>query len=387
MWYTAAMKHRNPVRRVAVALDLECTPCRDILISISDYIHQHHRLWMIRIFPNTKSITEQDLSGDFDGFILDDVAINRCLSYLCAVNKPIVVAGTPKDFPALRRTRVAFVHNDNPLLGRFGAQHLAGLGQFRSFGFVQEPGKPSWSQQRLEGYSTALTEKGFPVTLQGDTPLADYLRNLPKPAAIMCTSDRVGAEAIATCTIEGIKVPKDMAVLSVDNDCVLCDIFRPSLSSIQPDYRKYGILVATALDRLFRTTGTARPMELVNSGFKLISRKSTMPIATSIHLVDKALAYIRANATRNISVDDVVTHLGVSRQLVYLRFSETSEGTLAKVILRTRLAEVARRLRNTRQPIVQIAKTCSFGSLQYLANAFKRRYGVSMTAYRARNSR
>ena len=376
------MNRQNQIRRVAVAFDLEYAAFRDILIGLSDYIHRHHRLWQVKVFPHPKFFLDAIKSESFDGYILSEVAVSLALSELRGLDKPIVVTGSPADFPPPHGKCVAFVHNDNLLFGRMGARHLASLGPFKSFGFVHEPGAPVWSRQRQRGFSTALSAKGIRITAQGDAPLADYLRSLPKPAAVMCANDKIGTDVIATCNAERIKVPKDMVVLGVDNDFVLCDLTSPPLSSIQSNHRKYGTLIATALDRMFRTSRPGKPQELVNDDFKLIRRRSTMPPTLSTHLADKAVAYVKANVLRDIGVDDVVAQLGVSRQLVCLRFRESSSETLSQFIRRTRLAEVAKRLRNTKQPIVQIAKTCSFGNLQHLANAFKRQYGVSMTDYR-----
>lgn len=143
------------------------------------------------------------------------------------------------------------------------------------------------------------------------------------------------------------------------------------------------MMAAEALNRLFGPHASGKPREIINTRFKIVNRKSTTPIATSVHRVDRAIRCVRANVLNNPGVEDVVAHLGVSRQLVYFRFSETSVGTLAKFILNARLNEVAKRLQGTKLPIIQIAKTCSFGNLQHLSNAFKRRYGVSMSDYRA----
>ena len=377
------MRKTNHIFRVAVAFDLEYAAFRDMLIGLSDYIHRHHRLWQIRIFPHPKFFPDALRSESFDGFILGEVAVDLTRSELRGIDKPIVITGSPADFPPPHGGCVAFVHNDNLRFGRMGAQHLASLGHFRSFGFVHEPGAPVWSRQRAEGFRTALAKDGIKVTDQGDRPLADYLRCLPKPAAVMCANDKVGTDVIATCNTERIKVPQNMSVLGVDNDFVLCEITSPPLSSIQSNHRKYGVLLATALDRMLRSSKPVKSTELVIDDFRLVQRRSTMPPTSSAHLVGRAIAYVKANAMRDIGVDDVVAQLGVSRQLACLRFKEASSETLSQFIRGMRLAEVAKRLRNTRQPIIQIAKTCSFGNLQHLANAFKRQYGVSMTDYRA----
>ena len=56
---------------------------------------------------------------------------------------------------------------------------------------------------------------------------------------------------------------------------------------------------------------------------------------------------VRQNATKAITTDDVVSHLGVSRSLAALRFREYQGETIREVILKTRLEEVKKRLATT----------------------------------------
>ena len=381
------MGAKSKIRRVKVMIDLEYSACRDMLTGISECIRKHRYLWQISLHTHPKSATPADLGTGVDGYIVDDAVATNCRDALRARGVPTVVTGSPEDFPDTRHQRVAFIHNDNIGLGELGAKHLLSLGQFRSYAFVSEPEDPLWCRQRCEGFRRTLAARNLRIWTQGTLSLEEFLSRLPTPTAILCTNDKVGSEVISTCNSAKVRVPKDAVVLGIDNDHVLCEITNPPLSSIQVDHVQYGMLAAESLNRLFKRHTPGEPNETLNTRFKLVKRKSTTPIATSAHLVDKAIRYVRDNALNNPSVDDVIKQLGVSRQLVYLRFSETSVGTLAKFILDARLSEVARRLKRTDLPIVKIAKTCSFSNLQHLANAFKRHYGVSMTDYRANRSR
>ena len=381
------MNANRKVCRVKVMIDLEYSACRDMLTGISEYVKRHRCLWQISLHSNTKNVTPTDIGAEADGYIVDDAVAANCRDALRKRGVPTVVTGSPEDFPGTRHQRVAFIHNDNVGLGELGAKHLLSLGQFRSYAFVSEPGDPLWCRQRCEGFRRTLAAHNLRLWTQGTSSLADFLSRLPTPTAILCTNDKVGSEVVTACSSAKVRIPKDTVVLGIDNDHVLCEITNPPLSSIQVDHVKYGMMAAEALNRLFGPHVSGEPKEILNTRFKIVKRKSTTPIATSVHLVDRAIRYVRANALNNPSVEDVIAHLGVSRQLVYLRFSETSVGTLAKFILNARLGEVAKRLQGSKLPIVQIAKTCSFGNLQHLANAFKRRYGVSMSDYRANRSR
>ena len=133
---------------------------------------------------------------------------------------------------------------------------------------------------------------------------------------------------------------------------------------------------------MLRSRKPAAATTVLYRGKRIIRRESTAPVAPITHLVDEALRYIRRNATSALRVDDVVRHLGVSRRLADLRFRESGELSLARVITNARLDEVAKRLKESDAPIGRIASACSFENLQHLANAFRRRFGMSMSDYR-----
>ena len=95
------------------------------------------------------------------------------------------------------------------------------------------------------------------------------------------------------------------------------------------------------------------------------------------------IQFISQNANRPIDVSDVVRHLHVSRRLADLRFREFGGGSIAEAIRKARLKLVATRLRETDLPIGSIASACGFDNLQHLANAFRREYGMTMSAYRS----
>ena len=117
---------------------------------------------------------------------------------------------------------------------------------------------------------------------------------------------------------------------------------------------------------------------------QIVRRESTAEISPSGKLVQKALAFIRRNALKGISVEDVVRHLKVSRRLADLRFRELQGTTIGETIISLRLAEVKRLLRSTKEPIDSIAASCGYENPNYLKNLFKRRFAMSMREFRSR---
>ena len=372
---------KKTIHKVAVVMDLEYSSSRDILPGISEYV-RGRCLWHIKVFAEMENISVDDLDQQFDGLILNERTAIRFADRITHTDTPIIVLGNSEDFPFSPRDNIVFVHNDNFEIGRLGARHLASLGKFRSYAYIPSSFQSFWDQDRFAGFSQFLSERSIAVHTPGQTPLADFLTALPKPAAVMAAYDVRASEVISICNNLNIDIPKQISVLGVDNDEILCNISTPTLSSIMPNLQHNGYLAAQALDRLFKAKRRQPFSRVVCSTFQVAIRESSSSVPTSTYVVDRALEFIHANALRKLTVDDVVAHLGISKPLAYLRFQEAGAGTIANAILKARLAEVAKRLRASETPISHIASQCAFNNLQHLANAFKRQYGQSMTAYR-----
>lgn len=116
---------------------------------------------------------------------------------------------------------------------------------------------------------------------------------------------------------------------------------------------------------------------------QVFARASTSGESPAGALVSRALAYIAANATREITPLDVVRHVRVSRWLLDLRFREVTGTTVLATIRKHRLAAVCRLLKKTQKSILEIALACGYRDANYLKNQFRRAFGVSMRTWRS----
>ena len=123
------------------------------------------------------------------------------------------------------------------------------------------------------------------------------------------------------------------------------------------------------------------------SGLTVVERESTRVLAPGLALIQRAHDYITANANRAISTEDVITHLGVSRRLAYLRFREFEHKSIHQSILLARIAHVKKRLISSRQKIETISRDCGFENPNNLKIIFRRLTGMTMREWRARNAR
>ena len=94
------------------------------------------------------------------------------------------------------------------------------------------------SSRRLP--ANASQDKVEAFGMQHSAALAEWLRGLPKPVALLACSDLRGQQVVTVCDQAGIVVPDEVAVLGIDNDDVLCELCNPPLSSIDPDAEGVG---------------------------------------------------------------------------------------------------------------------------------------------------
>ena len=82
-------------------------------------------------------------------------------------------------------------------------------------------------------------------------------------------------------------------------------------------------------------------------------------------------------------MEDVARRFKVSRSLLELRFGELQGESVYEAMLRIRLEEVKRLLRNTDEPIAAITAACGWENPAPPKALFKRRFGMSMRDWRA----
>ena len=88
------------------------------------------------------------------------------------------------------------------------------------------------------------------------------------------------------------------------------------------------------------------------------------------------------SACDGIKPADVVSHVGVSRSLLDLRFRQVAGKSILEDILDVRFAEVRRQLKETDRTILQIGRDCGFNDPDNLKRLFHKRFGMSMREFR-----
>lgn len=383
------------LRKVLVILDLAGgVSARDILSGIFRFVNSGHP-WQMRLIQTTDEFTPETVlfarNERFDGVVVTIDGRDGAERALAASALPLVVVDVRNDAYESRKTGISFVRMDNAAVGRMGAQHLASLGKFNSFGFVPDPRGRYWTRDREESFRETLGERGLPCEVfdcdaaaesEYYGRLGEWLAGLPKPAAVMAAWDQTASQVLVSCADRGIAVPEQIVLLGVDNDELLCDYTSPRLTSILPDHEGLGFRAAEEMERILAEGGQSPPQVVGCGPRRVIERETTRWAAPASVLLKRALAFIDKNATRGIGVGDVVSLLGTSRRLAEMRFRELQGTSIHAYILSRRLDAVKSLLRKTRLPVNKIARQCGFADPNYLSHLFAKKVGCSMRRFR-----
>ena len=383
-------------RHVLAAFRITYQSNRNFLAGIARYL-KYNPQWRVTVADDfwdfdSDSIAEAERCG-FDGIITVRPKSAAAESAIIGSRLPIAMLGIGSE-DCLARTRgIVFIRENDQAVADLAARHLMSLGNFRSYVFVDAGMAISWSDDRFRGFARTLQlhkhaamrisspfEIGSPKDIKF---LADSLNALPKPIAVMAAYDNRAMNVLTACASSGLAVPQQVAVIGVDNDALLCDFSRPTLTSVKTRQVEKGETAAKELNRLMlRPHAPARTVLI--SSVSVVMRESTAPLTPSANLIERALRFIEDNALNGIRARDVVAHLGVSRALADRRFRECAAGTIREAIAKVRLAEVKRLLRETSMPIARITAQCGFASDNYAKRLFRNAEGTSMREWRRR---
>lgn len=371
--------------KVFIALKMSGIAGQEKLAGIFRYLkekYEEHIPWEIRIVRThgelTQDVVTQAISDGMDGFIISIPDTEDAVIPLADMTTPTIIMDIHSSALAKRKTNIAFIRNSADEIGSEAAHFLLRQGIPRSYAFLHSTPMTDWSKARFKAFKRTLNDNGHWCDEISDSAA---IAKLKRPAAVLAANDDLAFDAIKTLSAKRIRIPKDIAILGVDNDTLICENAQPRLSSVQPDFGREGHLAAEILDQMMNGEETSSRTVLVGvTG--IVQRESTAEQSHAGLLVQKALAYIDRHALEGIGVEDVVRHLKCSRRLADLRFRELQGNSIMQIIIEKRLDEVRHRLAGTKEKIDSIASACGFDNSNYLKNLFKKRFGMSMRDFR-----
>lgn len=310
--------------------------------------------------------------------------------------RTIVDLGLPAMIRGIEKpTQNAFcIVTDQVAISRMAAEYFIerGFERFAYCGFDDM----IWSQQRGENFSKAIADSGFKVYFYRQPKakrlrsvdkeqiiIAKWLKSLPKPIAVMAGNDDRSQDVLAACKIADIEVPREVAILGVDNDELICGLSYPQLSSLALSTQRAGYEAARVLDKLMRGQKIANnEKEVPVSPLHVVTRQSTDIMALEDQQVAEAVNFIRKHPKEVIQVGDVAEAVGLSRRALEQRFRKVLAYSVHDEIKYTRVNQMAKMLIGTNLSISQIARSLGFPYANNISRYFKRQKGISPSDYR-----
>ena len=287
------------------------------------------------------------------------------------------------------------VRHDNASFGRAAADVL--LPDGRTFAVLGMK-RHQWSSIRERVFAERVRAAGrrcrvlrfradsaHPFAALGDVRVA--LSRLPRPVSVFAVSDRLASMALMAAESLGWHCPRDIRIVGVDDDEILCMSFPTPISSVHPDWALGGRLVAKALEAQMRGEPPGREYVYGAAG---VTRRATTRSARARPKdprVERALAFIAADYASPITVGDVTDAMGYSRSHGELRFREETGRTILETIEEMRWERLVVLLGRHNASLAALPDMCGFRSASALRQFFRRRTGMSMTEWRNMQNR
>jgi LacI family transcriptional regulator len=291
-----------------------------------------------------------------------------------------------------RKPSIPYFFANNEAIGEMAAAHLFEKA-LRRFAYVTLGGAPrnAWDEQREQAFVRHASKRGGECWVYAEPNVAqsrlcaqfalgEWLRQLPKPIGVMAANDECAKEVLECCRLFEFDVPRQVAVIGVDNNDLMCRLSWPSLTSVERGASRIGYEAATHLHRLM--DGKKASSDFVIEPTSVVVRQSTTVSADHDPFVLRAVQFIESHYAQSIKVSDVVSAAGISESVLECRFVKTLGRTIYAAIREARLEHVRRLVSDTEVPLKQIAPETGFSSVQHMTTLFRKAFGQSPARYR-----
>lgn len=356
---------------------------RDTFNGFNRYLAAKHRQWSLQILRNglSASALQGALDQQFDGIVFNYPTADRhIINLLHASNVPMVMV----DFARRtsfdnRRAPTGFVMADDVLIGERAADYLREQNDYASFAYIGFKDGRLWSKVRGESFVRRLKSVGLSSRI-ANLDSQTGINLLPRPAAVFVANDDLAYDVITSATHQGLRIPKDLAVLGVDNDLVFCCNSHPTMSSIHPDFEYAGFLAGEMIDRILQNKDF-KPQRAYGIS-EIFARESTAIANRNGKIVQRIDEIINRDFATIDSIAKIARDLNASRRLIDLRYRQVKGISIHDAILNRRLERVKVLLKETSLSTDEIAANCGFSSETYLMRVFRQHYGITLRNYR-----
>ena len=249
-----------------------------------------------------------------------------------------------------------------------------------------------WNAERRDAFTAVMRQHGqkvsyfeskLPVSSTKGLPqeLAAWLVSLPKPVGILAAADLLSAKIITAARIAKLSVPDDVAVIGIDNDEELCESSVPSLSSVEPDFFRSGVMAAEILNDLMDLR-KRKSIRITYPPLRIVRRESTRRLPKCDKPVSDALELIRRASCNGLSARDVFKLFPCSRRMAELRFRAATGRSVLEEIRAVRLDKAKELLAGPPMKLDALANFCGYRSAIAFSIFFKAETGVTPTDWK-----
>jgi LacI family transcriptional regulator len=385
----------SKTHRIALLFNANKIFDREVITGIADYLAGTRAQWDLFLEEDFRLRLAGIEKWRGDGIIadFDDPAVAAALA---SSRTPLVAVGGSYEDAADYPAGVPYVATDNFKLIQLAHDTLieAGLRNFALFSLPEAP-ENRWAQEREKAFAALMRrDRMAPAIFRGQSTRASswdeavqeqiaWLNGLPKPVGIVAVTDARARQLLQACTLAGIAVPEQVALIGIDNDPLARVLTRIPMSSVIQGAHEMGRSAAHLLDQMLHGARLAHTRILVPpSGINVLASSRHEP-GKHPHVM-RGRHFIRQYACQGIRTDQVADYVGISRSSLESHFRQELGCSVHDEILRFRLATATAMLEQGGCNLAEVALKCGFTSSQYMHSVFKRELGCSPRGYQER---
>jgi LacI family transcriptional regulator len=251
------------------------------------------------------------------------------------------------------------------------------IGEVSKFGFEVDVYQPKGTSASADVAAREALHPG------GSEELGLWVAGLPSGTAVLACNDVRAQQMLLVAARLGRDVPRDLAVMGVDDDGLICDLTTPRLTSIRPDTHTLGYTAAHWLHVLME--GRTLPCtSLLVPPLHIRERASTDVIACDDLHLTAAVRFIRDHIQSSVDAKRVADHVGRSRSFLEMKFRRHLGRTIKQEIIRARIGRSIVLLHETSLTLQQIAEACGFATATHFSRLFKQLNGRTPGSFRSK---
>lgn len=341
------------------------------------------RGWNVQMVGPVRTAAEvQRIIGFWkpDGVTVSCIATANNLPSSVFGPRPVVYLGRPL---TNLKTTDSFVCLDARAATELALRELLQL-NLRHSAFVPWHEPAAWSDEYENAFTDIMSFNGksfsiFPSLKNRNrrrrlAALARWLKGLPHPVGVFTVCDPVGVDVLEACRLAQLVVPRDVIVVSNNNDEDVCENATPTLSSVDVNLPQAGRLAAETLATLMADPQHT-PIQTVYQPVKLIRRASSLRLDVTFRVVERALELIRREACNGLTARDVLKLFPQSRRMAEIKFRSVTGQSILAAIRAVRLEKAQQLLQQPQMKLDAVANFCGYKSAAAFSVFYKTETG------------